>query len=128
MINKASSHILQRYRPSKIIIELGCTRQYFYLIREGKATPSLELAIKIMKATGGLVPVSTWYPEFKEDDLYCNNQPTINPMKKTLIICLLYFQASFGEISDKLTMNCIKLEGNQRGIPYERCENSEVIC
>ena len=63
-MNEQAKAILNKYKPSHIAKDIGCTRQYFYQIKAGKYKPSLEMAIKIMHATNGLVPVATWYPNF----------------------------------------------------------------
>lgn len=63
-MNEQAKATLNKYKPSQIAKEIGCTRQYFYQIKTGKYKPSLEMAIKIMQATNGLVPVVTWYPNF----------------------------------------------------------------
>lgn len=42
---------------------LGVSRSYLSDLLNGNKTPSLELATKIERATGGVVPASSWIPD-----------------------------------------------------------------
>ena len=43
--------------------ELGISRSYLSLLEDGLKTPSLALAARIERATGGAVPAVSWVPE-----------------------------------------------------------------
>ena len=45
---------------SELARALGISQPYASLLLAGKRLPSLELAIRIERATGGLVPVHSW--------------------------------------------------------------------
>lgn len=42
---------------------LGVSRSYLSDILNGNKTPSLDLAVRIERLTGGAVPASSWIPE-----------------------------------------------------------------
>lgn len=45
---------------SQFAEELGVGRPYLSMLESGKKRPSLELAIRIERLTGGAVPASSW--------------------------------------------------------------------
>lgn len=42
--------------------ELGIGRPFLSMLESGKKRPSLELAVRIDRMTGGAVPASSWVP------------------------------------------------------------------
>lgn len=43
--------------------KLGVSRSYLSDILNGNKTPSLELAVKIERATGGVILAASWIPD-----------------------------------------------------------------
>ena len=46
---------------------LGISRSYLSLLESGTKMPSLTLAVRIERATGGAVPAASWVAERPED-------------------------------------------------------------
>jgi len=42
---------------------LGISRSYLYFLENGHKSPSLALAVRIERETGGAVPATSWVPE-----------------------------------------------------------------
>jgi transcriptional regulator with XRE-family HTH domain len=42
---------------------IGVSRSYMSNLLNGKKRPSLEVAVRIERETGGLIPASSWVPE-----------------------------------------------------------------
>lgn len=56
--------ILQGGEPRRLWAErLGITTSYLSLLESGTKTPSLDLAVRIERLTGGAVPASSWIPD-----------------------------------------------------------------
>jgi DNA-binding XRE family transcriptional regulator len=47
---------------------LGISRPFLSLLEGGKRQPSLELAVRIERATDGQVPASSWVPDASDQD------------------------------------------------------------
>jgi transcriptional regulator with XRE-family HTH domain len=45
----------------------GIGRSYLSLLESGQKTPSLPLAVRIERETGGAVPATSWIPEAPEN-------------------------------------------------------------
>ncbi len=57
-------HIASSGRSRKDWAEdLGISRSFLSLLEAGQKRPSLELAVRIERATGGAVPVQSWVQE-----------------------------------------------------------------